>query len=323
MKKNKRILKSILASACISATLFGITAAPASAISEGTDAEITAQTQEQKTRSIDNYIDTRAKHELSLKGISNTSLRSYSSLPIYKDGVSLGIRARLINGLYYIPVRSFISKTTAYNVSYYSKTRTLTVSGKGLYMTMSDGSYTVYANDRALFEGSPARIMSDGAIYIPAKTLAKALGLRLSVVGESLSLSGAVSPIKSGADFYDADSVYWLSRIISAESRGEPLLGQIAVGNVILNRVKSKSFPNTIWGVIFDRKYGIQFSPVANGTIYNTPSYNSVLAAKIVLEGYSVSDEVLYFIAPRHATSSWISNNRSYAFTIKNHEFYG
>jgi N-acetylmuramoyl-L-alanine amidase len=89
-----------------------------------------------------------------------------------------------------------------------------------------------------------------------------------------------------------------------------------------MNRVSSELFPNTIWGVIFDRKYGVQFSPVANGTIYDAPSYSSILAAKICLEGFSVSDEILYFLAPRYATSSWISQNRDYVFTVENHEFY-
>ena len=91
--------------------------------------------------------------------------------------------------------------------------------------------------------------------------------------------SGAYSPLAPASKFYRPDEVLWLSRIIIAESRGESLLGQIAVGNVVLNRVKSRDFPNTIYGVIFDRKYGVQFTPVANGTIYNTPGYTETLAA--------------------------------------------
>ena len=264
-----------------------------------------------------------SKSYLSVKGISNTKTSAYKTRAINHEGKSLGIKALIINERTYVPVRAFIgSLAPNMTVSYTSATKTVTVSGAGLYLTASDGAYAVYANDRVLFDTTPVRLMSDGRIYIPAATLAKALGLKLSESGSSVNFSGKVTPITSGAKFYREDAVYWLSRIISAESRGEPLIGQIAVGNVIMNRVESELFPNTIWGVIFDKKYGVQFSPVANGTIYEAPSYTSILAAKICLEGFSVSDEILYFLAPRYATSSWISKNRDYVFTVENHEFY-
>jgi len=263
------------------------------------------------------------KNFLAVKSISNTRVGSYASVPITRNGSGLGIKSLIINDTYYVPVRAFIgSVNPSMTVSYSTSAKTLTVSGGGLYLTASDGSYAVYANDRVLFDMTPARLMSDGRVYIPAKTLAKALGLTLGEKGTSLEFSGSIKPILSGARFYAEDAVYWLSRIISAESRGEPLVGQIAVGNVIMNRVRSKSFPNTIWGVIFDRKYGVQFSPVSNGTIYDSPVFTATLAAKICLEGFSLSDDVLYFQAPRYATSSWITNNRPYVFTVKNHEFY-
>ncbi|MBQ8689848.1 MAG: cell wall hydrolase [Clostridia bacterium] len=159
-------------------------------------------------------------------------------------------------------------------------------------------------------------------MYVPARTLARAFSLTLTQDGSAARLTGNIAPVKSGASFYDADAVYWLSRIISAESRGEPLIGQIAVGNVVLNRVRSSAFPNTIWGVIFDRKYGVQFSPVANGTIYQAPTASAVLAAKICLDGFSVSPDALYFLRPSASESSWIVKNREYLFTIRNHYFF-
>ena len=122
--------------------------------------------------------------------------------------------------------------------------------------------------------------------------------------------------------YYNKDSLYWLSRIISAESQGEPLLGQIAVGNVVLNRMRSPLYPNTVYGVIFDRRYGVQFSPVKDGSIYNPPYATSVTAAKICLEGYSVSGEILFFLEPLISVSLWVPNNRPYRFTIGHHDFY-
>jgi N-acetylmuramoyl-L-alanine amidase len=96
----------------------------------------------------------------------------------------------------------------------------------------------------------------------------------------------------------------------------------MAVGNEVLNRVRSSQYPNSIYGVIFDRKHGIQFSPIANGTIYNTPNAESIIAAKICLEGYSLSSTALYFLNPRISTSFWIVENCTYEFSIGGHDFY-
>ena len=190
-------------------------------------------------------------------------------------------------------------------------------------MIVTDGSYITEANGRILLSKTPSVILSDGKMYIPVRILAKALSLDVEWVAPSgVKLSGVAKGLVSAEEYYRSDDLYWLSRIISAESRGEPLLGQIAVGNVVLNRRRSPDYPSTIYGVIFDRKYGVQFSPVKDGSIYMTPTYSSVLAAKICLEGISVSDKVLFFMQPEISTSSWIVNNRKYAFTIANHYFF-
>ena len=89
--------------------------------------------------------------------------------------------------------------------------------------------------------------------------------------------------------------MYWLSRIICAEAGGESLAGQVAVGNVVLNRVDSDEFPNTIHEVIFDRKHAVQFEPVSNGTVYNEPTETSVQAAKLALQGVNTAGKSLYF----------------------------
>jgi len=120
----------------------------------------------------------------------------------------------------------------------------------------------------------------------------------------------------------DNDAIYWLSKIIEAEATGEPYIGKVAVGEVILNRVKSEDFPNTIWGVIFDDNFGIQFEPVKNGTIYNTPSEESINAAKDALSGSKNIGDCLYFLNPKIAKNPWIINNRQYYTTIANHDFY-
>lgn len=101
------------------------------------------------------------------------------------------------------------------------------------------------------------------------------------------------------------------------------MLGQIAVGNVVLNRTEDGSFPGyMVYGVIFDRKNGTQFSPVSSGTIYNDPTEDAVRAAKIVLEGVEVVEDALFFCANRVNSGSWMAQNREYVETIGNHVFY-
>ncbi len=142
---------------------------------------------------------------------------------------------------------------------------------------------------------------------------------------EKIQIDGIVGPVTRerlfGKGYSDTD-LYWLSRIIYAEARGESYKGKVAVGNTVLNRVKSSDFPDTVKGVIFDTKYGVQYTPVANGTIYNTPDTSCINAAKDALSGVNFIGKCMYFYNPRKATSSWISNNRPYYTTIGNHAFH-
>ena len=159
-------------------------------------------------------------------------------------------------------------------------------------------------------------ILKADRAFVPLRFVAEALGAEVSWDGELY-----IADLKT-IDHEADDSLYWLSRIINAESIGEPLRGQIAVGNVVLNRVKSADFPNTVKEVVFDRKGGVQFTPVANGTIYNTPSKTSVLAAKLALRGENTAGESLFFFNPKISSSSWISANRKFYVSIQNHDFY-
>jgi N-acetylmuramoyl-L-alanine amidase len=132
---------------------------------------------------------------------------------------------------------------------------------------------------------------------------------------------GGAAATSAGAD-HNAVELYWLAHIISAESQGESLTGQIAVGNVVLNRVSSDEFPNTIPAVIFDLTDGVQFEPVSNGTVYDTPTAQSVEAALLALDGETPVGGALYFYAPALSKGVWINANRTYLTTIGCHRFY-
>jgi N-acetylmuramoyl-L-alanine amidase len=168
-------------------------------------------------------------------------------------------------------------------------------------------------------------LLHNNELYIPIRPLVKALNCYVDWSANQSSFivrSGDTSRLRTAEQVYNDSEVYWLARIISAEARGEDFKGKLAVGNVVLNRMRSKDFPNTIYGVIFDKKYGTQFAPTANGTIYNTPTAESIIAAKACLEGYSLSSNILYFFNPAYSSATWIKQNRKYAFTVGNHVFY-
>lgn len=139
-------------------------------------------------------------------------------------------------------------------------------------------------------------------------------------------LYGSTTTTSRGTTYgrsFNADDIYWLARIIEAEAGGEPYNGKVAVGNVVLNRVASKSFPNTIYNVIFEYYGNIpQFSPVADGTIYNTPSQQSIQAAKDAVNGVRPVGDSTYFFNPSKAAGTWIVRNKTYVMRIGGHVFY-
>jgi N-acetylmuramoyl-L-alanine amidase len=121
-----------------------------------------------------------------------------------------------------------------------------------------------------------------------------------------------------------SEDIHWLARIIEAEAAAEPYSGKVAVGSVVMNRVKSSLFPNNVKGVIFEYYQGIpMFSPVANGTIYNIPSQDSINAAYVAYNGEKPVGNATYFFNPSKSSGSWIVKNKSYITQIGGHAFYG
>ena len=244
---------------------------------------------------------------------------------VYLDGIEILDGDCVIwRDVTFVPLRKFCNLFDDCSFAWNGNTNTATVkTNSGMTLIIQSGALYIYANGHYFYTVEAVQNWG-GSLYVPIRPLARAFNATLawnnSVRAVELK-SATGKPMVAWAN-YDEDDLYWLARIISAEAKGEPLKGQIAVGNVVLNRVRHASYPNTIYGVIFDRKYGTQFSPVSFGTIYNEPSASSVIAAKICLEGYSISNSALFFMNPRIATTNWISQNRPYAFTIANHDFY-
>ncbi len=234
-------------------------------------------------------------------------------------------RVLVIDNITYVPMFKFADwlGVFTYSQSASGSISTGNISGESLKISATENSMYIIANGRYFYTVGRVREMN-GELYVPIEPLVKALNSYASknASGAYTVRSGDTRKLKNASQFYREDELLWLSRIISAEARGESLQGKMAVGNVVLNRVRSSQFPNTIYSVIFDKKYGVQFAPTSNGTIYNVPTEESVIAAKMCLEGYSISNKALYFFNPRYASGTWVRENREYAFTIGNHVFY-
>lgn len=114
-----------------------------------------------------------------------------------------------------------------------------------------------------------------------------------------------------------SSDVNLLSRLVYAESRGEPYSGQVAVASVVLNRVKSSSFPNSIAGVIYQTG---AFSVVSDGQINLSPNITAKNAAQDAINGWDPSYGAIYYFNPNTATSKWIWS-RPVTVTIGNHRF--
>ena len=248
------------------------------------------------------------------------------AVDLYKDGRQI-LKGQVadIGGTVYVPVQRFADLFGSFKTVYTQATEQVVITGSNLSITVKVGDPYITVNERIFYTGK--KVLSLGGwIFVPLTSMCKALNSTVTIrqgYYDATVTSGDPTKVKWASEYYDSTDLYWLSRIISAEARGEPFAGQIAVGNVVLNRVRSSQFPNTVKGVVFDTKYGVQFSPVSSGTIYNIPTSSAVMAAKICLEGYSLSTQMIYFYNPSIATSSWIGRTRPYIMTIGNHKFYG
>lgn len=250
---------------------------------------------------------------LAAASLSTSGFGYRASVPVQVDGHRIA-SGYLESGVTYVPLRSLLDRLGGWDIRWDAGAQEAVAVSEGRQLTASPGGDTVTIDGQAL---SGQVTLRAGTTYVPLRLVTEALGGQAEW---DLYMDGAaVTSTESG---YDAIDLYWLSHVIYAESGAEPMEGQIAVGNVVLNRVKSRNFPSTIPGVVFDRKNGVQFEPVSNGTIYKTPSSVSMEAAKRALDGERPVGEALYFYAPALSQGIWITANRTYLRTIGCHRFY-
>lgn len=205
-------------------------------------------------------------------------------------------------------------------VSWDGSSGTVTVNSSKLNLSATVGQLYVVANGRYLYLPEGVQVVN-GRVTVPLSVLMEAFDASMTwnaatgVVAVTRG-SGALTPADQ---YYNQNDLFWLSRIIYAESGNQPLEGMMAVGNVVLNRVNDPIYPNTIVDVLAQKN---QFTTYQSGKLANrTPNTNSVIAAKLVLDG-GVVEETLGATHFDSTGNSWASRHKTCVAVIGAHYFY-
>ena len=170
---------------------------------------------------------------------------------------------------------------------------------------LRDGGYYTYTIDGIYGSRTTAAV----------KKFQKARGLTVDGICGPNTLSALGISVSSPTA--DSNTRALLARLISAEARGEPYVGQVAVGAVVLNRVEHPSFPNSIAGVIYQSG---AFSCIADGQFNQPVAESAYRAADDALNGWDPTGGAIYYFNPSTATSAWIWS-RPLIVTIGKHRF--
>lgn len=184
----------------------------------------------------------------------------------------------------------------------------------GYYDGSVDGKFGAGTRSAVIAFQKKNGLKADGVV---GQATYKALGMTDSYRLLAQQASGGTGNTASGVGGYSSSDVYLLARTIYAEGRGEPYVGQVAIAAVVLNRVRSSAFPNTVSGVVYQKN---AFTAVTDGQINLTPDETAMRAAKDAINGWDPTGGAIYYYNPAVATSAWIFDRQTVT-TIGKHVF--
>ena len=173
----------------------------------------------------------------------------------------------------------------------------------GYYNGSVDGVFGAGTRSAVIAFQKKNGLKADGVV---GKSTYKALGMTKSY--EILASQSGNTGSTGGVNGFSSSDVYLLARTIHAEGRGEPYVGQVAIGAVVLNRVHDDAFPNTIAGVVYQKH---AFTAVSDGQINLTPNETAMKAARDAINGWDPTGGALYYYNPAVATSAWIFDRQT------------
>ncbi len=235
---------------------------------------------------------------------------------IFVDGQEVtGAHVILDNGVTYVSAynvtRALVPDTTTV---WNSGAEDMVLKGTGIHINLHLDRDYVVCNGRYLY--TPDQVIfhpDNGDLLLPVRVLARALGAPLEWDAQGVYLTSGGTPLADGDTFYNAEDLRLLATVIRHEAGYEPLAGQIAVGNVLLNRAASNGI--SLYDVITRPN---QFP----GALNATPGDAHYIAAKLCLDGAkTVPDSAYWFNGA--GKSCWASRNKTLLCTIGGHAFYG
>ena len=219
------------------------------------------------------------------------------------------------DGVTYLSVRSVGDMISAEEVIWNADEKSVVLKQGGVELKLVVGSEVAYIDGEALHTGAVPVIREDRS-YLPVRFVAETLGA-------IVNWDDGTKTVRISFDEQTDSEFMWLSKIVYAEAGSESYEGKLAVANVVLNRVRSDAFADTIEGVVFEKYNNIyQFTPVANGFIYSEPNEESIAAARAALDGANNVGDCTYFCGAEEAESSWAAQNKTFFAQIGNHCFY-
>lgn len=251
-----------------------------------------------------------------------------------------------VNGVPYCMVKYFFENTLATAKVYWanngSNVKGTTANGESLTLLAQPGSQYMYVNGQSVYVPNGVKI-KDGYTMAPIDQLAAVFSgsstsydwsLNAYSVTTGAYLAGstaqaapvvvqpAVTDTAAAGGYqasgnYDPQTLDLIARVINAEAGSMSLKGKVSVGNVIMNRVASSEFPNTVYGVLYQRN---QFTVVNYASFQRTPSEESVLAAKMALDGVNYVPGAMFYNVSGMRT--WASRNRPFLMSFEGHDFY-
>ena len=231
-----------------------------------------------------------------------------------------------IGGMTYVSLKVMSQQLdTSAQVEWDADSKVITVTTEQLKLTAKVGQKYLIANGRYLYMPEGVIMSETDQAMVSLDALAKAFDAQLGWDGETgtFVVTRGSGAIESADTYYREDDLFWLSRVIYAESGNQVLEGKMGVGIVVLNRVNDKTgiWPDSVKGVISQRN---QFSTYKNGRLANrTPNTESIVAAKLVLDGGIVEEVKDAFFFDTFRNNSWAARNKSVLAAIGGHRFYG
>ncbi|MCL2342343.1 MAG: copper amine oxidase N-terminal domain-containing protein [Firmicutes bacterium] len=247
---------------------------------------------------------------------------TYPEIPLYVEGIRAG-SGFMVNNITYVSLRVFCEAIVPeITVSWDESSQTATAQMPDLLITAQVGAVYLEVNGRCFYTPSGV-IQYDGSVCVPIDALAKAFTADVFPNDEykiiDIGLDN-MAPAVPADQYYNADDLYWLSRVINSEAGNQPLTGKIGVGAVVINRVNTHFLCNgtTIKDAIF---YAGQFDVVPTGAINMSPNAESVLAAKLCLDGANTVGNSNSYLNPIIGSAVW-AVPPNFVVSIGDHDFY-